>query len=156
MGQGVVSHKICEVISLSGFRSQELSACGNVEEKIANGDRRPTRMSRVFNVAHPSAIDSHTRRRTCAFDARRQLHSRNRRNRRECLAAKSERTNRSEILSLANLRGRVAFESKHRIIAHHAFAVVRHFQQAPAASFDLDRDARGAGIDRVLYQLFGH
>jgi hypothetical protein len=42
----------------------------------------------------------------------------------------------------ANLRGRVSFESEHRVVAHHAFAVVGDFKQTPATSLYLDRDAR--------------
>ena len=62
----------------------------------------------------------------------------------------------AEILSLANLRRCVSFESEHRIVAHHSFAVVRHLQQTPPAGFDLDRDARRARVDRIFDELFGN
>jgi hypothetical protein len=49
----------------------------------------------------------------------------------------------------------VAFESEYCVVTHHAFPVVRNLEQSPPTSFDLDRDARRAGIDRVLDQFFG-
>jgi hypothetical protein len=49
----------------------------------------------------------------------------------------------------------VPLERENRIVAHHAFAVVRHSQQTTAARFDLDCDLRGAGVDGILDQLFG-
>jgi hypothetical protein len=49
----------------------------------------------------------------------------------------------------------MTFESEDRVVAHHAFAIVRNLEQTTATGFDLDRDSFRARIDRVLDQLFG-
>ena len=50
MSKRVVGYERGDVRELGRFRSQKLFARGNVEEEIANGNRRPWRHSCVFNL----------------------------------------------------------------------------------------------------------
>ena len=47
----------------------------------------------------------------------------------------------------------MAFKGQHCVVTNHSFAVVGNFQQPSPAGFDLDRDARRAGVDCVFDQL---
>ena len=69
------------------------------------------------------------------------------------LAAETERANRAEILRARDLARRVPLDRQPRILGLHPFAVVLDPQQLLAAKLDRDRDARRAGIERVLDQL---
>ena len=112
-------------------------------------------MCRIFHVAHLAALDRNARCRGCVFGAGGQFDFRNGRNRSKRFTAKTKRADRDEIFAGANLRRRVTLERKDRIVAHHAFAVIRDLQQAASTGFDLDRDARGARVDRIFDELFG-
>ena len=50
----------------------------------------------------------------------------------------------------------MAFEGQQRVVAHHAAAVVGDADEAPAACLNLDEDARGAGVERILQQFLDH
>ena len=41
----------------------------------------------------------------------------------------------------------MAFKGEQRVIAHHAAAVIDNADELAAAGFDLDPDARGAGVE---------
>src|SRR5208282_6563025 len=57
---------------------------------------------------------------------------------------------------ILDLRGRVALESEHGIIAHHATPVVGNLDQFFSTSFYVDLDARRTRVQRVLEQLLHH
>src|SRR5205807_158380 len=61
----------------------------------------------------------------------------------ECLAAKTHGRNRAEIGCVLNLAGRMTFETKQRIVAAHANAIVSHTDQTSASTLDFNRDASG-------------
>ena len=61
-----------------------------------------------------------------------------------------------EIVEGAELRGRVAVEREHHVVAVHPGAVVVDRDPSLAAGVERDRDARGAGVERVLDQLLDH
>ena len=67
MGQRVVCDEIREVITLSRFGAQKLSAGRRVEEKIADRDRCAPRMGGIFYVAHASALNGYARARRRVF-----------------------------------------------------------------------------------------
>jgi len=50
----------------------------------------------------------------------------------------------------------MAFEGQNRIVARHAFTVIRDAYEAPAAGFYCDFKTRGAGIDCIFQELFDH
>ena len=112
-------------------------------------------MRRIFHVAHLAAIDRNTRRRRCVFGAGCQFDFCHGCNRSKRFTPKPKRADRDQIVRRANLRRRVTLESEYRIVAHHAFAVVRDFQQTASTGFELDRDVRGARVDRIFDELFG-
>ena len=55
-----------------------------------------------------------------------------------------------------DFRGGVALEGQHGVVAHHAAAVVGDLDQLLPARLDLDADARGTGVQRVLQQFLHH
>ena len=50
----------------------------------------------------------------------------------------------------------MALEGQHGVVAAHAVAVVAHADELAPARLDLDADARGTGVQRVLQQLLHH
>ena len=76
--------------------------------------------------------------------------------RRQRLAAKSERRNAQQVVGVFDFRGGVALEGQHGIVAHHAASVVGDLDQLLAARLDLNANARGTGVQRVLQQLLHH
>ncbi len=48
----------------------------------------------------------------------------------------------------------MTFEGQHRVVANHSVAIVRNLQKPPATRFNVNHDARGAGVDRILDQFF--
>ena len=72
------------------------------------------------------------------------------------LAAKAEGGDGEQIVGGAQLGGGVALEGQQRVVAIHAVAVVGDADEPAPAGFDLDADAGGAGVERVLQQLLHH
>ncbi len=85
-----------------------------------------------------------------------QRHARDGRNGGQCFAAKSQRRNRKQIVGRAKFRSCVPLEGQQRVVAIHAVAVVGDADQLASAGLDFDTDARCAGIQRILKQLFHH
>ena len=50
----------------------------------------------------------------------------------------------------------MAFEGQQGVVAVHPMAVVRDADEPPSARLDLDTDAAGSGVERVLQQLLHH
>ena len=69
-------------------------------------------------------------------------------------AAKTQGSDGQQVVGVANLRGGVTLEGEHGVVAHHAASVVDHLDQLAAARLDVDANATGPGIERVLQQLF--
>ena len=55
-----------------------------------------------------------------------------------------------------DFRSRMPLECQHGIVAHHAAAIVDDLDQLLPARFDVDANAAGARIQRVLQQLLHH
>jgi len=55
-----------------------------------------------------------------------------------------------------NLGGGVALEGQQSVVAAHAASVVAHADELAPARLDLDADAGGPGVERVLQQLLDH
>ena len=60
-----------------------------------------------------------------------------------------------EVVHRGQLRSRVTCERQWQIFGHEAIAVVDHGQLLGAATANLDPNARGTCIERVLDQFFG-
>ena len=83
-----------------------------------------------------------------------QLEPRDRRDRSEPFAAKSERRNRFQIVRLRELARGVTPHGKRQFVRRNAAAVVDHFDAFGAAALEHDGDARRARVERVLDELF--
>ncbi len=92
-------------------------------------------------IRPPSTV---TRTPPCAGSAEvEDLEPRDRRDRRQRLAAKTEGRDVIEIVGGGDLRGRVPLEGEQGIVGVHAAAVVGHPDQAAAAVDELDLDPAG-------------
>ena len=69
------------------------------------------------------------------------------------LAAKAERADAKEIVGLAQLAGGVAGEGERQIVGVDAAAVVHDANQFGAALFEVDVDARRAGVQAIFEQF---
>jgi hypothetical protein len=107
-----------------------------------------------FHVNETAAFDKDTSRRVTVRHPRRQFDLRDRRDRCESFAAKSESADRGKIFERAYLRRRVTLEREDRVLANHSAAVIRNTHQPSAAELDVDLDTRRSGIDRILDELF--
>jgi hypothetical protein len=79
---------------------------------------------------------------------------RHRGNARQRFAPEPKRRNPLEIVGAANLAGRMALDGQPGVLRIHPFSVVLDADQLLAAEFDGDGQPPGAGVDRVLDQLF--
>jgi hypothetical protein len=61
-----------------------------------------------------------------------------------------------QIVGVADLRRRVAFEGQHSVVAHHAAAVVGDLNEFLASSLNLHANPPRTRIQRVLQQLLHH
>ena len=138
------------------FRSQKFLARRRIEKEIADRDRRPEWQPRFFDADHLAAIDFEHRPGGFFFGAGFQMQSRDRSDRRQRLAAKSQRRNAQQIVGFFDFRGRMALEGQHGIVAHHPTTVVGDLDQFLSARLDLYANARGTGVQRVLQQLLHH
>ena len=86
-------------------------------------------------------------------NARRQREPRDRRDARQRFAAESERRERFEVVERGDLARRVARQCERQLVARNTATVVRDANEARAAGFDVDRDRRCAGVERVLDEL---
>ena len=77
---------------------------------------------------------------------------RHRRDRRQRLAAKAKRRDAGQI-AVGDFRRRVALDRERQVALVHAASVVDDADEAFAALFDRDVDARRAGVKRVLDEL---
>jgi hypothetical protein len=76
--------------------------------------------------------------------------------RRQGFAAEAERGHGFQIVQRGDLAGGVARHCQRQLVRRDAAAVVADADQADTAFFQVDVDAAGAGIERVLDQLLDH
>ena len=69
-------------------------------------------------------------------------------------AAKSQGIDVEEVFRVFDLGGGMPLEGQQGIVTHHAAAVIDHVDEFFAATFNLDLDAGGSGVQRVFQQLF--
>ena len=85
--------------------------------------------------------------------SRSQHQARDRGNRRQSFAAEPERGDGEQVVGRADLARGVALESKQRVVAAHAAAVVRGMDAPLPSSLDLNLDAPRASVERVFQEL---
>jgi hypothetical protein len=72
------------------------------------------------------------------------------------LAAKTHRRDALELVERRDLARRVAAQRERELVAFDALAIVLDDDLPHAATGELDRDLRGAGVERVVDQLAHH
>src|SRR5882724_9626477 len=133
--------------------AQKLSPRRNIEEQIPDDNCGPSRMSCVSDISHSTSLYDHSRRRWDILDSGHEFDLCNRSYRSQGFPAEPERRNGSQILRATDLRGCVALKGKQRIVANHAFAVIRNFQKPPATTLDVNGDPGRRRIDCILNKL---
>ena len=88
--------------------------------------------------------------------ARGQREAADRSDRRQGLAAETERGHRFQVVERGDLAGRVARHRQRQFVGRDAAAVVADADQAHAAFLQVDVDAARAGVERVLDQFLDH
>ncbi len=91
-----------------------------------------------------------------ASTTRAQAETTDRGDRRQRLAAETERGNGLQVIERGDLAGGVARHGQRQLVGSHADAIVADADQADAALFQVDVDAPRTGIERVLDQLLDH
>ena len=153
MRQAVVRHQRGDVRQLGLLGAQKFLARGDVVEEIADRDAGAAAERRLLAAQHLAAGDLDARAGGLLLRARFEQQPRDRRDRRQRLAAKAERRDGEQVLHVAQLAGGVAFEGEQRVVAQHAAAIVDDADEAPSAGFDLDAQLGRAGVERVFEQL---
>ena len=146
-------HRVQRLLALGSGRFQELEPGGRREEQVAHLDQRAARERSRDGRALGAALD---RERPClgfAAAATRDAEPAHRADRRQRLAAESERADTEEIV-VRQLRGAVPLDREEKLVAGHADAIVAHRNEALPAGQKRHLDAGGSGVDRVLDQLF--
>ena len=117
--------------------------------KTVPGGVAPGALAVDLAVAQPDA-----RADVVAGDARQHLDLARRRDAGQRLAAEAERRHAPEVVLAGHLARGVALEGEAQLGGVDAAAVVGDADEGEAALADLDGDVRGAGVERVLDQLF--
>ena len=109
----------------------------------------PTSRTEVIDAA----VDANLGSARSAAGARAKHEVRDRRDARQRLAAKTERPDRAQIVSVRYLARGVALERQPGVLRLHSLAIVVDANQLLAAELDGNRDAPGTGVERVLDEL---
>ena len=133
---------------------EELAARGDVPEEVAHFDRGSRRRAGVFGFLRRAGVDFDARAGGGVGFARQQREPADRGHAGERLAAKAVAGDGEEALLGFQLAGRVALQAQERVLAAHAGSVVADRDQPAAAVEEIDLDPGGAGVERVLHQLF--
>ena len=152
MGQRVMRDQRGNMRQFGRFGAQKFAPRRSVEEQIGDGDRCSARQGRVFDAQNFSAGDLNARARGLCAGRGVEGDSCDGRDRRQSLAAKSERGDRKQIVGSTQLRSGVAFKGQQSVVAVHALAVVGHANQLASAAFNLDANAHGSGVEGILQQ----
>ncbi len=149
----VEPHALDDVRRLGRVALEELPPRRHRMEEVRHRDARAGRHAAVAHVHELAAVDEDLRARLRRGRTRPQLETGNAGDGRHRLAAETEGMQRIEVGRLRDLARGVALEGEQRVVAVHALAVVLDAHQRPPAMRELDRHARGAGIEAVLDQL---
>src|SRR5215470_4111167 len=133
--------------------AQELPPCRRVEVKLLHG-HRGARCERR-RLWHPdlAAIDFYTPRVSRVAGARGQAQTRYGGDRGQCLTAKTQRSDRLEVVRIGDLGGGVSCDREGEILALDPRAVVCDANELDATCCEVDVDRSRAGIEAVLEQL---
>ena len=156
MSERVVRHQRSDVRQLGGFGFEEFSSRGDVEEQIAHGDGGSQRESGFFDGQDLAAGDFDDHAGGIFGGVGFQAQPTDGGDGGQRLAAKAQGRDAEQVVGVADFRSGVALEGEHGVVVQHAAAVVDDLDELLAARLDVDADAMGAGIERVLQQLLHH
>ena len=154
MRQRVMRDQRRDMRKLSGLCLQELLARRRIEKQIADGDRGSRRQAGFFDFEDFAAIDFDHGARVLVGRTRLQMQARDRRNRGQGLAPKSQGGHAEQVFGILDFRGCVALEGEQGVVTNHATSVVGDLDELLASGFDLNLDAGGTGVERVLQKFF--
>lgn len=147
---------LLDVAQLGALGAQEAPACRGVEEQVAHLDAGARRVRVRRGVADPAAVDLQPPGVLAAGQAGGDGETAHRGDRRQGLAAEAQGADRLEVVEAGDLAGRMPRHRQRQFIRRYTAAVVADADQADAALLQVDVDARGPGVERVLDQLLDH
>ena len=154
--QGEPCHGPQHVLELRRLCAQELPPRWHAVKEVAHLDRRSLRMRRRSHLPG-LAIDRLDLRCFTPFArAGAELEARHGGDRRQCFAAKAERSELLEIIQGGDLARGMACERQVKLIGRDAVTVVANADQADSAVLDVDGEALRAGVESVLDELLDH
>jgi hypothetical protein len=152
---GEATHHVAHRFALGAIGLEKFQARRRGIEEVTHLDARALAERRRLHLGFDAALDRDGPGMRLGGVARRDGESRHRADRRQRLATEPERADVEEVV-VGELRRGMALDRKREVRRHHAVAVVAHPDDAAAAAVGEHLDALGAGIERVLDQLFHH
>ncbi|MNV51748.1 hypothetical protein D3C71_1438060 [compost metagenome] len=154
--QGERAQPLFDMAQLGAFGAQELAPRRHVVEQLAHFHGGARRMRTRHHVAELAALDLQRRTMRVAGPPRGQGETADRGDRRQRLAAETERGHRLEVVQAGDLAGGMARDRQRQFFRGNAAAVVTDPDQAHPALFQVDVHAGGTGVQRVLDQFLDH
>ena len=153
MRQRQLRHDARDLRALGAVRLQELPPRRQVVEDVVDLDARAFGRADFGDRRDRAAVDADLGPALLSPRARPQHEMRHRRDRRQRLSSKPHRRDRGEIVGAADLARRMTLDRQARVLRLHPLAIVVDAHLLLAAELDVNRDARGAGVDGVLDEL---
>ena len=144
------------VPKLRGLGAQKLPAGGYLREEIPDLDGCTDRMGRGLHRLGAGESDGDNRPLGGIAGAARDQKLRDAADRGQGLPAEAARSDVLEVGRVSELRGGMPLDREPQVARGNALAVVAHPDEALAALLDVDDDARGFGVERVLDQFLNH
>ena len=145
---------MCESSVDSAFRN--FLRAGVLKKRSRTVIEVPGRQAGFFHLEDLAAVDFDDRAGGFVGRAGLQAQAGDRGDRGQSFSAETQRGDAQQVFGILDFRGGVALEGQQGVVAHHAAAVVGDLDELLAAGFDLDPDAGGAGVERVLEQFLDH
>jgi hypothetical protein len=150
VGQSDPLEFIEAVPQLDRIRFEEGPARRDVEEQVADGDGGAGGCRQGLGTGSVAALGLDAGADGIAGPAGAEVHPRHRRDGGEGFAAEPFREEGEQVVGVAELRGGVALEAADRVRRGHAGTGVDYVDQGAAGIREVDVDACGTGIDRIL------
>ena len=154
IGQGDPRERLRRVGDFRCGGPQEFAANRRIEKQIANFDRRtlaaPARLDRTQGAAVDFELGAGERLGGTARDPK----SAHLGDRSQRFAAEAERADMEQVVGVADFAGRVAGDRQRQLFRANAAPIVGDADQFATRLAERHFDAAGAGVDRVLDELF--
>ena len=136
-----------------GTLLHKTATCRNIVEQIANKELRANRTTTRFLLIELTTIDKYLCSKLITLLAGLQLNLRNSRNRRQCLATKTERVQIVKIIDRHDFARRVAIECHTGVRRRHSATVINNLNQIAATINEINRYVLRPRINRILHHL---